>query len=104
MLQNAQLLADEIASQGFYVLVPDFFNGDYVASSVLSQIAPRTSDPTPTLVQSAANQVSAGAQLGPWAIRNREAVARPLVENFVKELRKDSSVGKIGATGYCWGG
>lgn len=44
------------------------------------------------------------ASLGPWLVRQREAVTKPLIESFVAMLRKDPAVQKIGATGYCWGG
>lgn len=31
-------------------------------------------------------------------------VSRPIIEKFVADLRAENPSGKIGATGYCWGG
>ncbi|KZV88944.1 dienelactone hydrolase [Exidia glandulosa HHB12029] len=103
-LPNARLLADELAKTGgFYVVVPDFFQGDHVAHDMLNTIVPRDPDNL-SIVQKATNTASMGATLGPWMVRHREAVVRPLVDAVVRELRQDTEVESIGAIGFCWGG
>ena len=103
-LINSRLLADELASHGFYVLIPDIFQGDSLDHSILFQLAPRDSAPLRSAEQIASETEIALGQVGPWLIRKRPEVTQPLIESFVKALREDSSIGKIGAAGYCWGG
>lgn len=104
-LPNAQLLADEIAQAvPARVLVPDFFQGDALDHSLMQKIAPRSTEPERSIVQKTADTASVAANLGPWLLKHREAVSKPLIEDYVKQVRQDSSVQKVGATGYCWGG
>ncbi|KZT52814.1 alpha/beta-hydrolase [Calocera cornea HHB12733] len=100
---NARLLADEYANAGFYVYVPDFFKGDNISHDMLQTIAPREPHKRSTL-QVAADNASTMATFGPWAVRHREAVVKPLMDEFIKFLRTDPLTGKIGAVGFCWGG
>jgi len=100
---NARLLADEYAKAGFYVYVPDFFKGDNISHDMLNTIAPREPQNRSTL-QVAADNTKTMATFGPWAARQREAVVKPLIEEFVKYLRTEPLTGKIGAVGFCWGG
>lgn len=51
-----------------------------------------------------ANGIKAGAAYGPWAIKHREAVTLPVVTEYLKAVRADSSVGKIATVGFCFGG
>lgn len=50
------------------------------------------------------NTLRAGASLGPWLLRHREAVARPAVEGFISSVRAMEGVEKVGVVGFCWGG
>jgi dienelactone hydrolase len=50
------------------------------------------------------NTLRAGASLGPWLLRHREAVSRPVIEEFISEVRAMPGVEKIGVVGFCWGG
>jgi len=50
------------------------------------------------------NTLRAGASLGPWLLRHREAVSRPVVEGFISEVRALPGVEKVGVVGFCWGG
>ncbi|KAK4695928.1 carboxymethylenebutenolidase, partial [Phenoliferia sp. Uapishka_3] len=103
-LNNARLLADEIASNGFWVVVPDFFHHDSLDGDLILKIAPRTSLPERSVVQKGLDTASTMASLGPWLVRHREAVILPIIESFMKALRTDSAIKKIGAVGYCFGG
>lgn len=42
--------------------------------------------------------------LPPWLVKHREAVARPLIEGFIRTVRNIPGTDKIGAVGFCWGG
>ncbi|KAF3937632.1 hypothetical protein ABW19_dt0207501 [Dactylella cylindrospora] len=44
------------------------------------------------------------ATFQPWAIKHREAVSKPIVDAFIAEVRKDTSISKLGVVGFCWGG
>jgi dienelactone hydrolase len=50
------------------------------------------------------NTLRAGASLGPWLLRHREAVSRPVIEAFITEVRSLPGVEKVGVVGFCWGG
>jgi len=102
-LPNTRLLADEYAKAGFYVYVPDFFKGDAISHDMLNTIAPREPHTRSTL-QVTADNAQTMATFGPWAMRQREAVVKPLMDEFLKFLRTDPLTGKIGAIGFCWGG
>ena len=65
-------------------------------------IAPLQSDPEPSLVEKTAGTAKVGAALGPWLVRHREGVTKPLVEKTLEHVRADSETGKIGAVGFCW--
>ncbi len=39
-----------------------------------------------------------------WLVKHREAVSRPLIENFINTVRQIPGTGKVGAIGFCWGG
>ena len=52
----------------------------------------------------ATSTASVGATLGPWLIKHREAVARPIIENFIDKARFIPGTNKVGAIGFCWGG
>lgn len=45
-----------------------------------------------------------GTTLPPWLIKHREAVSRPLIENFLSAVRQIPGTRKVGAIGFCWGG
>jgi len=112
-LPNAQLLADEYAEQGkFYVIAPDLANDDWIDHGLLKvsgyslllsltplhSIAPRKSDPEPGMVEKAAGTAKVGAALGPWLVRHREGVTKPLVEKVLEHVRADSATGKVRST------
>lgn len=42
--------------------------------------------------------------MGPWMLKHREAVTRPLVDGFINIMRMIPGTNKIGAIGLCWGG
>jgi len=102
-LPNVQILADEYAQAGFYVLVPDLLEKDYIPLDLQKTIIPLSSDETPGLVDKTASSAKLGVTFPPWLVRNREANFKPKVQKFLETLRADSSIGKIGSVGYCFG-
>ena len=57
-----------------------------------------------SVVQKTAKTAKVGAMLGPWLIKHCEAVSKPLIDSFIREVRKIPSTDKIGTIGFCWGG
>ncbi|ODN76293.1 hypothetical protein L202_06221 [Cryptococcus amylolentus CBS 6039] len=103
-LVNTKLLADEWAGKGWKVLLPDFFEGDAVPDSLLQAIAPNVRyQAESTTTSKTADGAKAGATMGPWLAKHREAVSKPLIEKYVQAVRSDPSTGKIALVGFCWG-
>ncbi|KAL1304956.1 hypothetical protein AAFC00_003866 [Neodothiora populina] len=102
---NTRLLADQYAAQGFYVYIPDVHEGDSLPISFLDTVEP----PLPTresqsVLDKASATAQVGATLGPWLIKHREAVARPLIEGFIRTIRMVPGTDRVGVVGFCWGG
>ncbi|KAF3907374.1 hypothetical protein ABW21_db0203918 [Orbilia brochopaga] len=104
-LLNHQLLADTYAKGGFHVLMPDFLDGDGLPANFVQTAEPKLAvQETLTAVMKAANQATTMATVGPMAIKHREAVSKPKIDEFIAEVRKDPAVTKIGIIGTSWGG
>ncbi|EPS43129.1 hypothetical protein H072_2949 [Dactylellina haptotyla CBS 200.50] len=104
-LLNHQLLADTYAKGGFHVLVPDVLDGDGLPADFIEVAEPKLAvQEKMTMVEKAKNQATLMATMGPKGIKHREAVAKPKIDTFIAELRKDPSISKIGIIGTCWGG
>ncbi|WVR03575.1 hypothetical protein IAU60_000567 [Kwoniella sp. DSM 27419] len=104
-LVNTKLVADEYAGRGWKVLLPDFFEGDAIDHNLLNSIAPNLRvKAQATVASKAVDTAKMAAAMGPWIAKHREAVSKPIVEQFVQAVRADASTGKIATIGYCWGG
>lgn len=103
-LKNTRLLADEYAKGGFYVLLPDFFNGDSLPSDLEHKMAPPPGSAKRSFFKAASDYASAIGQGAPWLYRHRDAVSRPIINKFLTALRADLPSAKIGGVGFCWGG
>src|SRR6201999_1177944 len=80
---NAQLIADQFAANGYFVVMPDLFHGD------------------PVLLNRPDNfDIMAWLQGPPGHMINR---VDPVVETVIKEMRSNLGCEKIGAVGYCFG-
>ncbi|KAF2454875.1 esterase/lipase [Lineolata rhizophorae] len=102
---NVRLLADNYAKAGFCCYVPDLHQGDSLPISFLDDVEPSLREREQlSLTASAAKTAKVGATLGPWLIRHREAVTKPLMEQFIRAVRLIPGTDKVGVIGFCWGG
>ncbi|MCJ1350508.1 MAG: hypothetical protein MMC33_000489 [Icmadophila ericetorum] len=102
---NVRLLADSYAKAGFYCYIPDFFEGDPLPISFLNNVEPPLKDrENLTVVDKAKNAAIVPATLGPWLVKHREGVSKPLIDGFVNTIRNTPGTNKIGTIGFCWGG
>lgn len=104
-LPNIRLLADNYAKAGFTAYIPDVHEGDSIHPDFLETVEP----PLPQrskmgLAEKAAATAKVGATLGPWLIKHREGVSRPLIEGFINQIRITPGTDKVGVVGFCWGG
>jgi len=78
---NAQLIADQFAANGYFVVMPDLFN----------------KDPVPV-------DRPASFDLGAWLPKHSVPQVDPIVAATIKELRGPLGARRIGGVGYCFGG
>ncbi|KAF2112396.1 dienelactone hydrolase [Lophiotrema nucula] len=102
---NVRLLADSYAKEGFTAYIPDVHNGDSLPIDFLQDVEP----PLPereslSLTAKAASTAKVGATLGPWLVKHREAVSKPIIDGFIREVKKIPGTDKVGTIGFCWGG
>jgi dienelactone hydrolase len=57
-----------------------------------------------TVLQKTASTAKVGTTLGPWLVRHREAVSKPIIDGFIREVRLIPGTDKMGVIGFCWGG
>ncbi|KAK6529066.1 hypothetical protein TWF694_004285 [Orbilia ellipsospora] len=104
-LMNHQLMADTYAKGGFHVYMPDFLDGDGLPAEFMQTAEPKLADQEKmTVIEKTKNQATLMATMGPKGIKHREAIAKPKIDAFIADLRKDTSISKIGIIGTCWGG
>ncbi|KAK0660248.1 Protein AIM2 [Lasiodiplodia hormozganensis] len=77
---NVQLLADQFAANGYFVAIPDLFNGD---------AAPVDMPPS--------------FELPKWLAGHGKDQVDPIVDAVIKELKGKLGVKRLGAAGYCFG-
>ena len=85
---NAQLIADQFAANGYFVVMPDLFEGDPVKLN-----RPEGFD----IMQ----WIQKG---GPEGKGHMAGQVDPIVEATIKHIKEELGVKKIGAVGYCFGG
>ena len=99
---NVHLFADNYAKAGFYAYAPDIHEDDSLPVEFLQDVEP----PLPvreslSAIQKTAKTAKVGATLGPWLTKNREAVNKPLIESFIREVGKIPGTDKVGMIGFC---
>lgn len=78
---NAQLLADQFAAAGYFVVMPDLFSGDTVPLN-----RPE------------------GFNIMDWLKNHLPAQTEPIIDAVLKEMRENLGCKRIGGVGYCFGG
>ena len=79
--------------------------GDSLPLSFLQNVEPPLHvQETLSVTDKAKNAAVVPATLGPWLVKHREGVSRPLVDGFVNAVRMTPGTDKVGAVGFCWGG
>ncbi|CAG7996215.1 unnamed protein product [Penicillium salamii] len=78
---NAQLLADQFAARGYFVVMPDLFNGDVVPIN-----RPE------------------GFNIMNWVQNHMPPQTEPIIEAVLKDMRENLGCERIGGVGYCFGG
>jgi dienelactone hydrolase len=99
---NVHLLADNYAKAGFYAYVPDIHEDDSLPIEFLQDVEPSLPvRESLSAIQKTAKTAKVGATPGPWLIKHREAVSKPLIDSFIREVRKISGTDKVGTIGFC---
>ncbi|KAJ5594994.1 uncharacterized protein N7459_001202 [Penicillium hispanicum] len=80
-LINAQLIADQFAAKGYFVVMPDLFNGDTVPIN-----RPE------------------GFQIMDWVKNHLPLQTEPIIDAVLKEMRESLGCKRVGGVGYCFGG
>ncbi|KAK9470885.1 dienelactone hydrolase [Dipodascopsis tothii] len=83
VLSNTQLIADQFAECGYYVVVPDLFEGDALPFLPFDQLGT--------------------VDLPAWLGKHTAEMVTPLTEKIVGHLKADFAPESIGAVGYCFG-
>ncbi|WPH00443.1 Hypothetical protein R9X50_00327200 [Acrodontium crateriforme] len=84
---NAQLIADQFAANGYYVVMPDLFQGDPVLLNRPEGF----------------NLMDWLNKGGPEGKGHGPDQVDPIVEAVIKEMKSSLGVKKIGSVGYCFG-
>ncbi|KAK9481319.1 dienelactone hydrolase, partial [Lipomyces japonicus] len=83
ILTNVQLVADDFAAQGYYVIVPDLFNGDPIPWTPFDKLGE--------------------VDLPTWLGKHSLEVTEPIVDKVYNHIKEDFAPTSIGAIGYCFG-
>lgn len=80
---NAPLMADTFAAQGYFVVLPDLFDGDPISPGLISQ--------------------EIDFDVEGWLRRHSTEAIDPIVQKCLDAMRLQFGFRRIGAVGYCIG-
>jgi len=102
-IPNSRLLADEYASNGFYVYLPNLVDST-IPEWMVKVAAPKNRElDNKSYLEKAKDTFLMGAEYGPWLIRHRESVTKPKIRQFISAIRRDPDTKKLFSVGFCWG-
>jgi dienelactone hydrolase len=79
-------------------------DGDNIPEWVLRVAAPKNRElDNKSLPEKVKDTLLQGAEYGPWLIRHREAVTRPIIDEFLSALKQDPEIKALFSVGFCWG-
>lgn len=82
--------------------VPDIHEGDSLPIEFWQDVElPLPVRESLSVIQKTAKTAKVGATLGPRLIKHREAVSKPLIDSFIREVRKIPGTDKVGTIGFC---
>ncbi|KAI9713007.1 MAG: hypothetical protein M1828_001481 [Chrysothrix sp. TS-e1954] len=103
-LPNIRLLADQYAKAGFFAYVPDVHNGDSLPYDFLNAAEPPLHVREKlSLIGKGINTAKVATTLGPWIVRHREGVTKPIIDGFINTIKMTPGTDKVGVIGFCWG-
>lgn len=78
--------------------MPDIHSGDSLPLSFLQNVKPPLkAQENLSLADKVKNAAVVPATLGPWALKHREGVTKPLIDGFINAVRMIPETNKIGA-------
>ncbi|KAF4610804.1 hypothetical protein D9613_006672 [Agrocybe pediades] len=86
-LINSRLLADDFASNGFQVFIPDYLDNDPLPPHVMVPGMPKVP-----------------FDIDKWLAKHGERQTRPLIDALMRALREERGIERFAAVGYCFGG
>ncbi|MCJ1285689.1 hypothetical protein MMC26_005030 [Xylographa opegraphella] len=106
---NNQLQADQYASEGFLVVMPDQFGGDPAPNSANPNAA---QEENPTVIEQVKLRAAETVQsfmLDMWLARQTQEKVLPILQKFIEGAKEEfadavANGGGIYAVGYCFGG
>lgn len=100
-LNNTRLLADQYAAAGFFVYVPDFFEGDSLPIEFLQSAEPPLKvRQNLSLVDKGLKTATVATTLGPWLYRHSESVSKPMIEGFIRTIKMTPGTNSVGSIGF----
>ncbi|UZJ56196.1 hypothetical protein CBS101457_005516 [Exobasidium rhododendri] len=102
--KNNKIVADLVSEQsGLVVYLPDLFDGKPLDPEALT-MPTTTKEAKATTLLSKIGQGLKLVTVVPWVYRNWPASKMVKVEAYIKALKGEKSIEKLGAVGYCYGG
>ncbi|MCJ1251276.1 hypothetical protein MMC30_008507 [Trapelia coarctata] len=106
---NNQLQADQFASEGFLVVMPDQFGGDPVPGSASPNVPVEANPTVIEQVKLTIAETAKSFQIDMWLARQTPEKVLPILRKFIEGAKEEfadavANGGGMYAVGYCFGG